>query len=101
MSVFWAKPDQTYEDHIISAYESWKSVVDNLEPFIQRNTEKYNYSKERLIQGSLISVLLHDIGKMSDIFQEMMETIKKGKTLIIVKTTDMNCYLFSIFVVLE
>ncbi len=35
-TIFWAKPDQTYEAHIEAAYKAWKETVIAKRNLIQR-----------------------------------------------------------------
>lgn len=75
----WAKPDQSYEEHINKAYCAWKDTVIAKKNLIQRFCTKFEFSEERFLKSSLLTVVLHDIGKNTAIFQEMMYVSRKGK----------------------
>lgn len=79
MGRYFAKPDQTYEDHVEMAYFAWKQTIAAKMPLIERMSKRYNFSIERFLQGSLMTVALHDVGKMLNCFQEMMEKVRLGK----------------------
>jgi len=78
MKKHYAKLDQTYEEHLKYIYYSWKEIIKYKRPLIERITEKYHISVERLLKGSLLSILFHDIGKMSEPFQKMIESLSKN-----------------------
>lgn len=79
MRLFWAKPDQTYEEHIDATYKAWKATVQSVSPLIRRTGVLYGFSEERFLQSSLLSVVLHDIGKLTGPFQRMMEFARRGE----------------------
>jgi len=76
---FYAKPDQTYKEHLEAVYTAWKETVRAKRPLIERLAEKYNFSLERFLKGSLLTIAFHDIGKMIELFQEMMLAIIQNK----------------------
>ena len=78
MRLFWAKPDQTYEEHIEAVYKAWKETIQNISPLICRMGAQYGFSEKRFLQSSLLSVVLHDIGKLTEPFQCMMEFARRG-----------------------
>ncbi|MBI5326914.1 MAG: CRISPR-associated helicase Cas3' [Deltaproteobacteria bacterium] len=78
MRLFWAKPDQTYEEHIAAVYKAWKETIQNISPLIRRMGAQYGFSEKRFLQSSLLSVVLHDIGKLTEPFQRMMEFARRG-----------------------
>lgn len=78
MKTFWAKPEQSYEGHIEAVYSAWKKTVKSVSPLIRRTGAKYGFSEQAFLQRSLLSVVLHDIGKLIVPFQKMMETIRRG-----------------------
>jgi CRISPR-associated endonuclease/helicase Cas3 len=80
MTIFYAKPDQTYQEHIERVYNAWEEVIKAKQGLINRLAQKYGFSPERFKQGSLLTVVLHDIGKMIVPFQEMMEAKRNGKS---------------------
>lgn len=79
MRLFWAKPDQTYEEHIDATFKAWKATVQSVSPLIRRTGALYGFSEERFLQSSLLSVVLHDIGKITGPFQRMMEFARRGE----------------------
>lgn len=70
--VIWAKPDQSYEKHINASYRAWKQTVEAKRNQIKRFSEEFGFDERRFLMSSLLSVVLHDIGKCTDIFQQMM-----------------------------
>jgi CRISPR-associated endonuclease/helicase Cas3 len=78
-TTFWAKPDQTYEEHINAAYRAWKSTVSAKKNLINRLGKQYGFSEERFLKSSLLTVVLHDIGKNIEPFQNMMKAIQQGR----------------------
>jgi CRISPR-associated endonuclease/helicase Cas3 len=79
MTCFYAKPDQTYREHIEDAYRAWRETVAAKRQLIERISMLYGLSVERFLKSSLLTVVLHDLGKMSDPFQAMMEAVREGK----------------------
>jgi CRISPR-associated endonuclease/helicase Cas3 len=77
---FYAKPDQTYKEHAEAVYTAWKETISAKRPLIERMAEKYNFSAERFLKGSLLTIAFHDIGKMIEPFQEMMWAIIHNKS---------------------
>jgi len=61
---FYAKPDQTYREHIEAVYLAWKETVHAKMPLIERMANRYSFSVERCLKGSLLTITLHDIGKI-------------------------------------
>ncbi len=76
---FYAKPDQTYREHIEAVHLAWKETVHAKMPLIKRMANRYNFSAERFLKGSLLTITLHDIGKMIEPFQKMMMAVKQNK----------------------
>lgn len=76
---FYAKPDQTYREHIEAVHLAWKETVHAKMPLIKRMANRYNFSVERFLKGSLLTITLHDIGKMIEPFQKMMMAVKQNK----------------------
>ena len=76
---FYAKPDQTYREHIEAVHLAWKETVRAKMPLIERMANRYNFSVERFLKGSLLTITLHDIGKMIEPFQKMMMAVKQNK----------------------
>jgi len=77
---FYAKPDQTYEEHLEAVYAAWKETIRAKRPLIERVAKKYNFSVERFHKGSLLTITFHDIGKMIEPFQSMMNAIILSKS---------------------
>ena len=75
---FFAKPDQTYSEHIEAAYVSWKETVTAKGALIKRIAGKYGFSEEQFLKSSLLSVIFHDIGKMTRPFQDMVTAVRTG-----------------------
>ena len=73
---YWAKSDQTYEEHITAAYQAWREVVAGKQALIRRTGEICGFEPDRFLQSSLLTVVLHDIGKNTLPFQRMMNTIR-------------------------
>lgn len=76
--VIWAKPDQPYEEHINASYNAWKQTVEAKREQIKRFSQEFGFDERRFLMSSLLSVVLHDIGKCTDIFQQMMIAKQKG-----------------------
>ena len=76
--MYLAKPDQTYDEHIYAAYAAWKEITSAKRSLINRIAEDLGVSSERFLASSLLTVVLHDIGKMCVPFQEMMQNIRSG-----------------------
>ncbi len=79
MTCFYAKPDQTYREHIEDAYRAWRETIAAKRRLIERISMQYGLSVERFLKSSLLMVVLHDLGKMSGPFQAMMEAVREGK----------------------
>lgn len=75
----WAKIDQSYEEHITNAYHAWKYTVTAKKNLIRRFCNKFGYSEERFLKSSLLTVVLHDIGKNTTNFQQMIVAKQKGE----------------------
>jgi CRISPR-associated endonuclease/helicase Cas3 len=78
--IFWAKPDQTYEEHINAAYHVWKSIVTAKSGLIKRAGNRYGFSEDRFLKSSLLTVVLHDIGKNIVPFQAMMRAKREARS---------------------
>lgn len=77
--IFYAKPDQTYREHLEAVYSAWKDTIKAKRLLIERLCGKYQVPSEDLILASLLSVVFHDIGKMIEPFQQMMSAIRAKK----------------------
>jgi len=78
--IYLAKPDQTYKEHVNLAYNAWKAVVRAKGDLIRKVGEDYGFSEERFLKSSLLTVVLHDIGKNIRPFQEMMRAAGSSQT---------------------
>lgn len=76
---FFAKPDQSYKSHITAAYRAWQETVSGKAGLIERTGDICGFDPDRFLQSSLLTVVLHDIGKNTLGFQQMMDTIRAGK----------------------
>ncbi|MGB8215738.1 MAG: CRISPR-associated helicase Cas3' [Candidatus Methanoperedens sp.] len=77
--IFWAKTNQSYEEHITAAYKAWKETVTAKKNLIQTICKKSSFNEERFLKSSLLTVVLHDIGKNIEPFQRMINVKRKGK----------------------
>lgn len=77
---YWAKPDQTYDDHIKAAYRAWQETVAAKKNLIRRTGDLCGFDPDRFLQSSLLTVVLHDIGKNIVPFQRMMKAKQAGKS---------------------
>ncbi|MCR4443405.1 MAG: CRISPR-associated helicase Cas3' [Peptococcaceae bacterium] len=76
---YYARPGQTYKEHIEMAYEAWKETIKAKRGLLTRMGQLYRFETERFLKGSLLTVVLHDMGKMLESFQQMMCDIKEHK----------------------
>ncbi|MHC9540907.1 MAG: CRISPR-associated helicase Cas3' [Vulcanimicrobiota bacterium] len=79
MTEFYAKPDQTYREHLEAVYTAWKETFTAKELLIHKLSERFSFSVKRLKMGSLLTIAFHDIGKMIEPFQKMMKAIRNSK----------------------
>lgn len=77
-NVIWAKPYQSYEEHINASYKAWKQTTEAKRNLIRRFSQEFRFDERRFLISSLLSVVLHDVGKCTDIFQQMMVAKQKG-----------------------
>ncbi len=77
--MYWAKPGQTYDDHITKCYEVWQTIWRESEHNFRQLSDRLSIPFPALRKKSLLSVLFHDIGKLIEIFQENMELIAANK----------------------
>ena len=78
---YWAKPDQTYEEHITAAYRAWRETVAGKKELIRRTGQVCGFEPDRFLQSSLLTVVLHDIGKNIHPFQRMMRMIQARRRI--------------------
>jgi CRISPR-associated endonuclease/helicase Cas3 len=77
--IYYAKPDQTYQEHFNYVLSAWKEVRIAKQNLVERLARKYDFQPERFWQSSLLSVVFHDFGKMTANFQGMMDAIRNGR----------------------
>ncbi|MDM8539957.1 CRISPR-associated endonuclease Cas3'' [Desulfococcaceae bacterium HSG9] len=77
--IYYAKPDQTYQEHFDYVLSAWQDVRIAKQNLVERLARKYDFEAERFWQSSLLCVVLHDFGKMTANFQEMMDALKNGR----------------------
>ncbi len=68
---------QSYWDHVTAVYEAWCSLKEVHAPLIARVAARYEITTERLLQSSLLCVALHDVGKLTRNFADMMRADDK------------------------
>lgn len=66
------EPRQTYGEHLEAVYSAWCQVTEQHAGLIQRVCDNRGVKVDRLLMSSLLTVVFHDIGKMTVAFQEMM-----------------------------
>lgn len=79
MTCFYAKPEQAYREHVEDTYRAWQETVAAKKELIERMSRLYGFSVERFLKSSLLTVVLHDQGKMNNIFQSMMKAVREGR----------------------
>ena len=79
MTVFYAKHDQTYRQHLEAVYAAWKETIAAKRQLIERLAKKYDFPIERFLQGSLLTVVFHDIGKMVKPFQNIIDAVRNDE----------------------
>ena len=72
--IFLAKccPDQSYEQHVWQVYMAWKNLIARHAVLIERLCRRHRVDRDRFLIRSLLTVALHDMGKLSVNFQRMM-----------------------------
>ncbi|MGV8122035.1 MAG: CRISPR-associated helicase Cas3' [Candidatus Xenobiia bacterium LiM19] len=81
MKEFYAKPDQTYREHIEAVYSAWKETIEAKSSFIDRLSRQFGFSAKRFKIGSLLTIALHDVGKLIEPFQQIMDDLRKGRNV--------------------
>ncbi|WP_018086140.1 CRISPR-associated helicase/endonuclease Cas3 [Desulfurispora thermophila] len=76
---YLAKSDQTYAEHLEQAYRAWRETMAAKKRLVERYCRRYGVPEPRFWQSSLLAVLLHDLGKMTDRFQAMMQAVRRGE----------------------
>ena len=75
---YYAKPDQTYREHIEEVYRVWLETVEAKGNLIQRVARLYDFSEDRFMKSSLLNYSSSDLGMIPQ-FQKMMEAIRNEK----------------------
>ena len=72
--IFLAKcrPDESYEQHVWQVYLAWKNLIQRHAALIERICQRHQVDRDRFLIRSLLTVALHDMGKLSANFQRMM-----------------------------
>lgn len=72
--IFLAKcrPDESYEQHVWQVYLAWKNLIERHAALIERICQRHQVDRDRFLIRSLLTVALHDMGKLSANFQRMM-----------------------------
>ena len=75
--IFLAKraPPQTYCEHLEAVYSAWRQVTEQHAGLIQRVCIAHEIDVNRFLKSSLLTVVFHDIGKMTVAFQDMMQAV--------------------------
>ncbi len=66
------RPDESYEEHVWKVYLAWKNLIERHATLIERICQRHQVDRDRFLIRSLITVALHDMGKLSVNFQRMM-----------------------------
>lgn len=66
------RPDQSYECHVWQVYLAWKNLIAHHAGLIDRVCARHQVDKDQFLIRSLLTVALHDMGKLSANFQRMM-----------------------------
>ncbi|MCE2434870.1 MAG: CRISPR-associated endonuclease Cas3'' [Candidatus Latescibacteria bacterium] len=72
--IFLAKcrPDESYEQHVWQVYLAWKNLKERHAALVERICQRHQVDRDRFLIRSLLTVALHDMGKLSTNFQRMM-----------------------------
>ena len=63
---------QSYWGHVTAVYDAWCGLKDVHAGLIHRTATRHGLTVDRVLRSSLLCVALHDVGKLSRNFQEMM-----------------------------
>lgn len=83
--IWYAKPDQTYRQHLMATFDGWRSIMERHRGPLDRLEGLYGISSRSLMVWSLLALSLHDLGKLSEPFQRRMEAVRAGR-----RCTDEN-----------
>lgn len=82
MGMYPVKSDgQTYDEHIHRCMKAWKEIWLKREKQFMQFASEYNISYPLLRQKSMISVLFHDLGKLTDNFQGLIKAVINKQTV--------------------
>jgi len=79
--VYYAKQDQTYEDHVNEVYKAWKKIIMYKSGLIDRVARSLGFSKDEFVKLSLLTILMHDLGKLIQVFQSNMQALREHRTI--------------------
>lgn len=79
--IFLAKcrPDECYEQHVWQVYLAWKNLIERHAALIERICQRHQVDRDRFLVRSLLTVALHDMGKLSANFQRMMRAVSNAE----------------------
>ena len=79
--IFLAKcrPDECYEQHVWQVYLAWKNLIQRHAALIERICQRHQVDRDRFLIRSLLTVALHDMGKLSANFQRMMRAVSNAE----------------------
>jgi CRISPR-associated endonuclease/helicase Cas3 len=69
---------QTYREHVVAVYRAWCGLVHEHAALIDNVAARCNITPRRLQKSSLLTVALHDVGKLTTNFQDMMVAPNEG-----------------------
>jgi CRISPR-associated endonuclease/helicase Cas3 len=75
----YAKPDQSYKNHINAVFDAWQQIISSKKRLIEKMCSLYNIPTDDILKLSLLSIALHDLGKMNVPFQQMMASLNGEK----------------------
>jgi CRISPR-associated endonuclease/helicase Cas3 len=69
---------QSYFEHVTDVYRVWSQLIELHRHAIERVATRACIPTERLLKSSLLCVALHDVGKLTGNFLDMMEATSKS-----------------------
>ena len=69
--------DESYEQHVWQVYLTWKNLIVRHAALIERLCRRHQVDRDRFLIRSLLTIALHDMGKLSANFQRMMRAESK------------------------
>lgn len=79
--LYYAKPDQSYKEHVLLTYKVWKQIIKSVKNLIDRLASKMNFDVNEFYKLSLITVVMHDIGKLIPQFQDNMQAVREHEVI--------------------